>query len=146
MANKIVKSNTKARDGITRTGISLPPSLLGDFDGVIARTGYANRSEAIRDAIRDFVSGHRQREKGWKGTCSVIAFTYDHEAKKINEELVEVQHSMGGNVILSSLHAHLPGDTCLEVILTRGTSEEVSKLADAIRSRRGVMRLELVNF
>lgn len=145
MANKIVKSNTKAGGRITRTGISLPPSLLGDFDDVIARKGYANRSEAIRDAIRDFVSGHRQREKGWKGTCSVIAFTYDHEAKKINEELVEVQHSMGRN-ILSNLHAHLPGDTCLEVILTRGTSEEVSKLADAIRSRRGVMRLELVNF
>lgn len=145
MNPKNVKSNTNAGGGITRTGISLPPSLLCDFDDVIARKGYANRSEAIRDAIRDFVSRHKQREQGWKGTCSVIAFTYDHETKKINEELVDVQHSMSRN-ILSSLHAHLPGDTCLEVILTKGTSEEVSKLADAIQSRRGVMRLELVNF
>ncbi len=145
MNTKNVKSNTNSGGRITRTGISLPPSLLGDFDDVIARKGYANRSEAIRDAIRDFVSRHKQREQGWKGTCSVIAFTYDHETKKINEELVDVQHSMSKN-ILSSLHAHLPGDKCLEVILTKGTSEEISKLADAIQSRRGVMRLELVNF
>lgn len=145
MANKIVKSNTNADGRITRTGISLPPQLLRDFDGIIARKGYANRSEAIRDAIREFVAGHREREKGWKGTCSVLAFVYDHEAKRIDEQLVEVQHSMSGN-ILSALHVHLPQDECLEVILAKGTSEEISRLADAIQSRRGVRRLELVNF
>lgn len=46
-----------ANDELSRIGVAVPTSLLDPFDQLIARKGYTNRSEALRDLMRDTLIG-----------------------------------------------------------------------------------------
>ncbi|MDW8366220.1 MAG: ribbon-helix-helix protein, CopG family, partial [Abditibacteriales bacterium] len=42
-------------DEVERFGVSMNERLLKQFDRCIQRKGYQNRSEAIRDIVRDYL-------------------------------------------------------------------------------------------
>jgi len=126
---------------LTRTGVSLEEDLLKQFDRVIAKRGYKNRSEAIRDLIREsLVSEAIDNNKQVVATLSMI---YDHHRPNLSNKLNEVQHHSHGS-ILAVTHVHLDADNCLEVVIMKGRSDEVQHLADHMLAMRGVKHGKLV--
>jgi len=132
-------------DAVARFTVSLPPELLTTFDEVCAHKGYASRSEAIRDAIRDYLVAHHWSAEEVDGeVVGTITLVYDHEVRRLSDELLERQHRNHTRV-LSSMHVHLDPRNCLEVVVVKGTGPEVAALADELISLRGVKHGRLVS-
>ena len=121
---------------LSRIGVAIDSDLLKKFDRRIARRGYSNRSEAFRDLIRDDLV-----EQNWaspeSNVVGTVTLVYDHHVRQLNEKLTSIQHEFHHS-ILSTLHVHLDHDHCLEVIVVRGKSAEVRKVADSLISAKGV--------
>ena len=132
-------------DAVARFTISIPPELLTTFDEVCAGKGYTSRSEAVRDAIRDYLVAHDWSPQSDNGSevVGTITLVYDHEVRRLSDELLERQHRHHTR-ILSSLHVHLDAQNCLEVVVVKGPGGEVSALADELISLRGVKHGRLV--
>jgi len=125
---------------LVRTGVSLEKELLEKFDAAIHRKGYQNRSEAIRDLIREhLVEGAAEENKVIVGTLSMV---YDHHQPNLSAKLIEAQHAAASKV-LAATHVHLDHHHCLEVVILKGRSGEVRSLADRILSLRGVKHGQL---
>ena len=122
--------------GVTRFGVSLDERLLAKFDRLIGGKGYANRSEAIRDLIRDsLVRG--QWELADTDAVGTLTLVYDHETRELEERLTELQHAHY-QAIVSTLHVHLDAHHCLEVLVLRGKSGLLKSIADRLIGTRGV--------
>ena len=122
-------------EGIARFGVSMSPSLLGKFDRLIVSKGYANRSEAIRDLVRDTLV--EEEVAGGEQIVGTLTLVYDHDARDIVRRLTDIQHGHHGEII-STLHVHLDQHNCLEVLVLRGKAGEVKSIADRIISTRDV--------
>lgn len=119
-----------------RFGVSLPETLLQQFDMDITDKGYDNRSEAIRDLIRDnLVKSEWENITG--ETAAAVVLVYDHHKRGLTEQLTEKQHEHH-DYIISIMHAHLDHDNCIEVILLRGEAETVRKIAESLTSQKHV--------
>ncbi len=126
---------------VTRTGVSIEPELLEKFDRFIAKRGYKNRSEALRDLIREsLITEDIEQNRPVVATLSMI---YDHHRPNLSNKLTEAQHHHHGNV-LAATHVHLDDDNCLEVVIMKGRSGDVKHLADHMLSMRGVKHGKLV--
>jgi CopG family nickel-responsive transcriptional regulator len=127
---------------IERIGISVETELLGQFDAFIADKGYPNRSEAVRDLIRCALSREQLQNPE---SCAVagIFLVYDHHMAGLNQKLNDMQHSQFYHVIAST-HVHLDHHHCLEVIILKGKTGEIQKLADSLTSVKGV-KISTVN-
>jgi CopG family nickel-responsive transcriptional regulator len=127
---------------VTRFGVSLDSKLLRQFDSFIAEKGYENRSEALRDLIRDRLIGSLVVSENAivVGTVTLI---YNHHTRLLPEKLADLQHESHA-IVISTLHAHLDHDNCLEVVMLRGKSKDVQKLADQLISTKGVQHGRLV--
>ena len=121
---------------LSRIGVAIDSDLLDKFDDLIGQRGYTNRSEAFRDLIREELV-----EKTWEAPESQVVGTvtlvYDHHVRQLNQKLTSIQH-VHHHAVLSTLHVHLDHDNCLEVLVVKGKSAEVRKLADALISTKGV--------
>ena len=106
------------------------------FDKLIAKQGYKNRSEAIRDLIRRQLSGDQLQDPKADAVGAVF-LVYNHNSTKLMQKLTELQHSHLLHAI-SSLHVHLDEHDCLEVIVLRGQVGEINKMADTLLSMKGV--------
>ncbi|MEP6886755.1 MAG: nickel-responsive transcriptional regulator NikR [Nitrospirales bacterium] len=120
---------------LVRFGVSLDHHLLYDFDRHIARKKYTNRSEALRDMIRDNLVGQEWDEN--KETVGSITFVYDHHIRDLTNKLTDIQHRFQG-IILSGMHVHLDHAHCLEVLVVRGKGSDITKVSDALLSVKGV--------
>jgi CopG family nickel-responsive transcriptional regulator len=126
---------------LSRTGVSLDEELLKEFDRLIARRGYKNRSEALRDLLREtLVSEAVDANKPMVGTLTLI---YAHHLPNLTQRLTEAQHHAHG-MVLANTHVHLDHDNCLEVILMQGLSKDTSEMSDRMLSLRGVKHGKLV--
>jgi CopG family transcriptional regulator, nickel-responsive regulator len=126
---------------LIRTGISLEQELLERFDRMIEQKGYRNRSEAIRDLVRDhFVEEDVITNKMVVATLTLV---YDHHQPKLSEQLIAAQHDYKGHV-LASTHVHLDHHSCLEVIILKGRGTEAKVFADQLLSLKGVKHGKLV--
>jgi CopG family transcriptional regulator, nickel-responsive regulator len=135
------KLERKAMSDLSRTGLSIDRELLVKFDAAIAGKGYQNRSEAIRDLIRDhLVSEQAGKNQVVVGTLTII---YDHHRPNLTEKLVDAQHHAGSKV-MAATHVHLDHRNCLEVVIMKGRSGAIRDLANRILSLRGVKHGQLV--
>jgi CopG family nickel-responsive transcriptional regulator len=127
---------------LSRIGIARDSELLKRFDRSIARRGYTNRSEAFRDLIRDRLVTEQTAAPDAivLGTVTLI---YDHHASGITEKLTEVQHEHH-ELVVSTSHAHLDHDSCLEVLIVHGKSAKVEQFADLLIGLKGVQHGRLV--
>lgn len=122
---------------LVRFGVAMEDALLVQFDRYIRRKGYRNRSEAIRDLVRNaMVQEAWEQEKG--EVIAAIAFVYDHEKRGLSDRLTDIQHQ-AIPMIVSSLHVHLDEHHCLEVVVLRGKATAIRKLASAILALKGVL-------
>jgi CopG family nickel-responsive transcriptional regulator len=133
---KAERSAMPTRSRTARFGVSLEDRLLKRFDGVIARKGYANRSEAIRDLIRDSLVMEEWGDEGTE-TVATLTLVYDHGTHELTEKLTDLQHSFHEHVI-SAVHVHLDAHNCLEVLILRGKSGEIRRHAELLASVKGV--------
>jgi CopG family transcriptional regulator, nickel-responsive regulator len=122
---------------LVRFGVSIGTDLLGRFDKLIESKNYANRSEAIRDLIRQNLVAEKWKSSD-KETVGVISLVYDHHQRELTEALTAMQHDFSEGAV-SSLHVHLDHHHCLEVIVVRGEASAVKKLADRLIGVRGVL-------
>ena len=127
---------------LSRIGVAIDSALLKRFDTFIAKQGYTNRSEAFRDLIRDrlvtaMVNNPRAPVVG------TVTLIYDHHSRLLPEKLMNLQHEYH-NLIVCTTHAHLGHHSCLEVIILKGESRQVQKLADLLIGTKGVEHGRLV--
>lgn len=118
-----------------RFSVSLSSDLLDQFDALLEEKGYTNRSEGIRDLIRDFLV-QREVEKN-KEVVGVVSLVYDHHVRELTDKLIQQQHDSEAEVI-SSMHVHLDHHNCLEVIVAKGRGEILRRFADRLIGTRGV--------
>ncbi len=127
---------------LSRIGVSIDSDLLHRFDSYIAGKGYENRSEAFRDLIRDRLVGSAVLS-GSALVVGTVTLIYDHHTRLLPEKLTDLQHESHA-LVISTLHAHLDHANCLEVVVLRGKSRDVQKLADRLISTKGVQHGRLV--
>ena len=134
--------HTHNSDRLIRFGVSMEKSLLERFDKICGEKGYATRSEAIRDMVRDqLVESELQRDDSKAvGTLTVV---YDHHQRDLQEKLTDYQHHHL-HAIVSTLHVHLDAHLCLEVIILRGKTKEIKKIGDGLIAAKGVKHGKLV--
>ncbi len=105
------------------------------FDKLIESKSYTNRSEAFRDLIRQELI-QKQWQSGQE-VAGAIILIYDHHKRELVNKLMDIQHEFGG-MIISSQHVHLDHNNCLEIIAVKGSPKEAQKLADSLKSVKGV--------
>ena len=127
---------------IERVGVSLDKELLSMFDELIVTQGYSNRSEAIRDLIRERLS-QEQLAKPMAKAVAGIFLVYDHHSTTLSNKLIKLQHNHLLHVIAST-HIHLDHHNCLEIIILKGKVKEIQELADQMAALKGV-KLSRVN-
>jgi len=120
---------------IVRFGVSLEKELLEKFDRLIIKKSYPNRSEAIRDLIREELV-KREWVEG-KEVAGSITLVFDHHKRELMNILTNIQHDFY-QLIISSQHVHLDHDNCLEIIVVKGKPEETKELTNKLRSTKGV--------
>jgi CopG family nickel-responsive transcriptional regulator len=120
---------------LIRFGVSIEKDLLEKFDLFIKDKKYTNRSEAFRDLIRQELL-----QKQWKGEQEIagaITLIYNHHKRELVNKLMDIQHDFG-RIIISAQHIHLDHDNCLEIIAVRGNPKQAQRLADSLKSVKGV--------
>jgi CopG family transcriptional regulator, nickel-responsive regulator len=127
---------------LTRVSISLESALLDAFDQRNAAKGYATRSEAIRDLIRDRLI-HEDAERAQGEQVAVVTLVYDHHARELSARLIDKQHHHH-DLVVSSLHVHLGERHCLEVSVLRGPAGKVRHLGDELLATKGVLHGEMI--
>ncbi len=126
---------------LTRVTISLENALLEAFDKLLTAKSYENRSEAIRDLIRDRLI--REDAKVSNGEqVAVVTMVFDHHARELSSKLIDKQHHHH-NLVVSTLHIHLGAHHCLEVTILRGPGGDITRLADELLATRGVLHGEI---
>lgn len=120
---------------LVRFGVSLEKELLQRFDELIKNTKYTNRSEAIRDLIREDLI----KKEWWenKEVTGAITLVYNHHKRELVNRLTDIQHDYHDN-ILSTQHLHLDKDNCLEIIAIKGKAKQIKELYGRLKSAKGV--------
>lgn len=128
---------------LRRFGVSMEDDLLARFDGLIREKGYSNRSEAIRDLVRTELVKTEWSDPHAEvvGTVTVV---YEHHEHELANTLAELQHAHHESIVCTT-HVHLDAHNCLEVIVVRGESSSVRRIADSLISTRGVKHGRLVS-
>ncbi len=121
---------------LSRIGVAIDADLLDKFDQHIADRGYTNRSEAFRDLMRDELV-RKASEAPDQVVMGNVTLVYDHHVRMLNDKLTDMQHDAHHN-ILSTMHVHLDHDNCLEVLVVKGKSKEIRRIADSLISVKGV--------
>ena len=128
-------------DDVVRFGVSMDSRLLKQFDKYINQKGYANRSEAIRDLIRNTLV-----EEEWKvgtgETVGTITTIYNHHKRELTDTLTNIQHKYHASMI-STMHVHLDSHNCLEVLVVKGKAREIKIVADRLIGTKGVIHGKL---
>ena len=127
---------------VSRIGVSLPKNLLDKFDSMTENMGYANRSEAIRDAVRDYMLKNELREESGE-KIGIITLIYDHHAHGVSDVLTDLQHNYTEE-IQSSIHFHLDKHNCMELIITKGEFKRIKEIKDKLTAVPGVKQSDII--
>ncbi|MCL5018991.1 MAG: nickel-responsive transcriptional regulator NikR [Patescibacteria group bacterium] len=128
---------------LDRFGVSMNSKLLESFDNLITKKGYSNRSEAIRDIVRDYIVDSEWSSLDDKEVVGTVTIVYNHHVHELSDELIDLQHHNHSSII-STLHVHLDEHNCLEIMILKGSVDDVRAIADKIISTKGVKHGKLV--
>ena len=127
---------------VTRFSVSLPPPLLKRLDETWKSMHYQDRSKAIHDAVRSFISEFEWMQKESGQITGAILVLYYLDKPGLLDEIMKVQHQFK-NVISSTTHLHLEENKCLEMIAIRGNTQEVRNLTQALMAKKGVKQVKV---
>jgi CopG family nickel-responsive transcriptional regulator len=125
-----------------RFTVSLDAELAVEFDTLIKARGYNNRSEAIRDMLRGQIESYRRERNEAQYCVANLSYVYNHRERDLAERLARVQHEHH-DLAVSTMHAHLDHEHCIETVILRGATAEVRELANALIAERGVRHGQL---
>jgi CopG family nickel-responsive transcriptional regulator len=132
------------KHGVVRFSVSLPPSLVHEFDKVWKSMGYESRSKAVHDAFRSLVSEFKWMRKEAEEIIGAIVLLYYVDKPRLLNQIMSVQHKFE-DVIYSSMHVHLTQNKCLEIIAVRGSVEKVRLLTQELMTKKGVKQLRFAS-
>lgn len=122
---------------IIRFGVSIEQDLLENYDRLIAERGYATRSEALRDLIREALIQQKIELQSETEALGSLTLVYDHHASNLLAAMTQIQHDYH-ELILSVMHIHVSHDDCMELIALRGAAAEIAELANGLLSLKGI--------
>ncbi|MDA3863874.1 MAG: nickel-responsive transcriptional regulator NikR [Deltaproteobacteria bacterium] len=125
---------------LIRCSLSIEPALFEKLNKLVEKEGYENRSEFIRDLIRN-----RLVEEEWhedKDTLGTLTLVYDHETRNLNRNLTKLQHS-NHKLFMATTHMHLDAHLCAEMIMLRGKASEIKEVANELSKQKGVLHSSL---
>jgi CopG family nickel-responsive transcriptional regulator len=128
--------------GVVRFSVSLEPDLLDKFDRYCAEQQFATRSEAVRQLLRETLTGHEFSADA-EDAAATLTIVYDHHKTSLMEKLLELQHRHA-EMVVSTMHVHLDHDHCLEVIVLRGRSARLQQMAAELKGLKGIHQGQLV--
>lgn len=120
-----------------RFTISLDDELAQRFDALISSRGYDNRSEAVRDLIREQLGAQALAADQAPWCVANVSYVYDHHDRPVTERVLALQHDHH-DLVVSSLHTHLDHHHCLETVVLRGASAAVREFSAQLVAVRGV--------
>jgi CopG family nickel-responsive transcriptional regulator len=127
---------------LERVSLAIEKSLIERFDALVERDGKANRSEAMRDLIRNRLI-EEEVNTGRSESVGTLTLVYDHHKRELSDRLTATGHDHHGQV-MASMHVHLDHDNCLEVLALRGRAKELRQLAERLIGMKGVKHGKLV--
>ncbi len=120
-----------------RITISLEESLAEQFDELIARHGYVNRSEAFRDLLRARIEAERKAKYAVKYCVATVSYIYNHAERELASKIMNMQHEHH-DLCISTMQVHLDHDNCLETLILKGPFKLVNSLANQLIALSGV--------
>lgn len=127
---------------VTRFSVSLPPPLLKKLDETWKSMQYEDRSKAIHDAVRSFISEFEWMQKDSGQITGAVLVLYYLDKPGLLDEITKVQHQFK-NVISSTTHLHLEENKCLEMIAVKGNTQEVRSLTQTLMAKKGVKQVKV---
>jgi len=127
--------------GVVRFSVSLPPSLVRDFDEAWKGMGYDNRSKAAHDAFRSFISEYKLTREEAGEIIGAIVLLYYIDKPGLLTQIVQAQHKFE-TVVSSTMHVHLTHDKCLEIIAVKGKANEIKNLSQELATKKGVKQMK----
>ena len=127
---------------VTRFSVSLPPNLVKKLDETWKTMQYENRSKAIHDAVRSFISEFEWMQKETGRITGAVLVLYYLDKPGLLDEIVRAQHQFK-KAISSTLHVHLNEDKCLEIIAVEGNVQEIRNLTQALIAKKGVKQVKV---
>jgi len=127
---------------IVRFSVSLEDDLLEQFERYCREQRFATRSEAVRQLIRETLTAHAWESES-ADAAGTLTLVYDHHRAQLGDRLTKLQHDHT-ELVVSTLHAHLTSDLCLEVIVLRGPAGKLQEIASQLRGLKGIYKGELV--
>lgn len=125
-----------------RISMTLPRGLMLELDKVLDEIGYPNRSEAIRDALREFINKHAIKDPDHYMDGFLI-ISFNHNKRGLLDELTDIEHH--SNVqIYSTMHVHVGPDNCSEAIAVKGRVSEINEFKKRVQTIKGMLLCELV--
>jgi CopG family nickel-responsive transcriptional regulator len=128
---------------ITRVSLALPNDLLRELNGALKSQGYASRSEAVRDAIRDFLASYRWRQDLKGKQLGALLVVYEHDVRGLTDSMMDIQHA-NRRIIGAVQHIHIDDKHCLEALIVKGRGDDIRQLVDRLGALRGVKQAKLV--
>ncbi len=125
-----------------RISMSLPKKLLNEFDEVLKDRGYNSRSKGIRDALKDYIVRYQWMKDIEGDRIGIVAVIYNHQYTGVLEDLTDIQHEFR-DYINATMHIHMTGKNCLEVIVVKGEAQEIRNLTEKIMRLKGVEHVKL---
>ncbi|WP_174590348.1 nickel-responsive transcriptional regulator NikR [Methanocella conradii] len=128
--------------GLMRIGVSLPDNLLSRFDEIIGSWGYSSRSEAIRDAIRNYIQYYDWMNEVEGERIGVISIVYDQDKKGLLDSLMQIQNEYC-KLMLSAFHVYLDRESCMEIMTFKGNGKDIKGAAEKMMALKGVKHVKL---
>ena len=120
-----------------RLTMSLDDKLADAFEAIVKERGYENRSEAFRDLLRHDL-GEVRRAALPDGPCiATLSYLYNHHQRQLASRLADMQHEHH-ELTISTTHAHLDHDLCIETVILRGRTDLVQAFAQAVIAQPGI--------
>jgi len=128
------------RGRVKRLSVSLPPTLVEEFDGVWRSMRYENRSKAVHDAVRGFITEVSWMKESGVGVGAVLALRY-LDRPGLVEEVATVQHRFR-EIITSIQQLYVEDNKVLEIIAVKGAVGEIKILTQELMARKGVKQVK----
>lgn len=120
-----------------RITLSVDDALADSFDDFVQQNNYQSRSEAFRDLLRNTTRNDDINSGSAKYCVGTLSYIYNHHERQLASRLTQMQHDHH-DVMVSTMHAHLDHDNCIETVILRGPMAAVSAFAQAVISQTGV--------
>jgi CopG family nickel-responsive transcriptional regulator len=127
---------------LVRFGVTIPESVLKEFDQRLRQSGKGNRSDALRGLIRRYITDERWQENNGS-VFGTVTMMYDHHGACISKDLTALQHDFG-EIIVCTTHVHVTHNTCMECIVLRGTATVMRNFIESLGRIKGLKSIDTV--